>query len=225
MARESPGANQGIEAVVTLVDLSHPLVHGARGFPSDPPVSIQPHARIATHQFNTSVLSFGSHQGTHLDAMAHFIADGRTIEQMPLEWFYGPARVLRVPRQAGGMIDTRDLRPFERWLVPEAKIILDTGWHARFGQPEFFTGFPSITVDAARYLASRKIRLLGMDLPTPGREWLDLHHVLLARDVEMVLVEGLAALDRVPDEFVFAGFPLHLPGRDGSPIRAVAICG
>ncbi len=38
------------------------------------------------------------------------------------------------------------------------------------------------------------------------------------------LVEGLANLDKLPAEFTFVGFPLNLTGRDGSPIRAVAVC-
>ena len=79
-------------------------------------------------------------------------------------------------------------------------------------------------MEAGRYLASRRIRLLGMALPTPGRQWLELHHILLAKDVEMVLVEALANLDALPDEFTFIGFPLNFKGRDGSPIRAVALC-
>ena len=49
------------------------------------------------------------------------------------------------------------------------------------------------------------------------------HHILLAKDAEIVVVESLAHLDRVPDAFTFIGFPLNFAGRDGSPIRAVAI--
>ena len=64
-----------------------------------------------------------------------------------------------------------------------------------------------------------------MDMPTPGKDWYEIHHILLAQDVEIVLVEGLANLDALPDEFTFIAFPLNFKGRDGSPIRAVAVCG
>ena len=80
-----------------------------------------------------------------------------------------------------------------------------------------------MTQAAARYLASRRLRLIGMDLPTPGRDFFEIHHILLARDVEMVIVESLANLDKLPDEFTFIGFPLNFADRDGSPIRAVAL--
>lgn len=207
-----------------LLDLSHPLIHGAAAFPGDPALVVAPRGTVATHQFNTSEVIMGTHQGTHVDAMFHFFPDGRTLDRMPLDWFYGPARILRIPKQAHEEITVDDLAPHEKHLSAGARIIVATGWHRQFGRPAYFTDFPSFTVEAARYLAARKIRLLGMDLPTPGKQWLELHHLLLAPDVEMVLVEGLAGLDAAPDAFTFAGFPLNFAGRDGSPIRAVAIC-
>ena len=206
-----------------LIDLSHPLVHGQAAFPGDPSLLVLPRATVATAHFNTTQVTIGSHHGTHLDAMYHFLEEGKTLDQMPLEWFYGPARVLRVPKPAREQITPEDLRPFEPYLRPEAKVVLATGWHRRFGEADFFTDFPSLTVEAARYVASRRIRLLGMDMPSPSKQWLEVHHVLLAREVEIVLVEALANLDNVPDEFTFIGFPLNFLGRDGSPIRAVAL--
>lgn len=208
-----------------LVDLSHPLIHGQQTFPMDPKLSIMPHGTTKTLKYNISHISMSSHQGTHLDAMYHFIDDGKTLDQMPLDWFYGSARVLRIPKQAGEEITKDDFAQFEEYLVPEAKIIIETGWHKAFGQENFFEDFPSITQEAARYLASRKIRMIGMDMPTPSRDWYEVHHILLASDVEMVIVEALANLDKVPDEFTFVGFPLNFVGRDGSPIRAVALIG
>lgn len=207
-----------------IVDLSHPLYHGAPAFPNDSVMSVQPRGVIARETYNTSLVSFGTHQGTHLDAMFHFFDDGRTLDQMPLDWFYGPARLLRIPKAPNSEITIADLEPHAAHLTVGAKIVVNTGWHLRYGQPEFFTDFPSFTLEAARYLAGRRIRLLGMDLPTPGKQWLELHHILLDREVEMVLVEGLANLDAAPDAFTFAGFPLNFCGRDGSPVRAVAIC-
>ena len=207
-----------------FIDLSHPLVDRAPAFPNDPKLAIIEFARVATHKYNISQVLTGTHQGTHLDAMFHFFDDGRTLDQMPLDWFYGTARVLRIPKGPNGEITVDDLRPHERHFTPGAKIIVNSGWHRQFGAPNYFTEFPSFTLDAARYLAARKIRLLGMDIPTPGKQWLELHHILLAKDVEIVVVESLANLDALPDEFTFIGFPLNFKGRDGSPIRAVAMC-
>ncbi len=92
-----------------------------------------------------------------------------------------------------------------------------------FGTPEFFAEFPTLTLEAAQWMADRKIGLLGMDTPTPSEDWKECHHILLKEGVEIVIVEGLTNLEKLPESFIFSGFPLNIKGRDGSPIRAVAI--
>lgn len=203
-----------------LIDLSHPLEHGQQTFPSDPKLSIIPHGNTKTLRYNITQISISSHQGTHLDAMYHFLDDGKTLDQMPLEWFYGETHLLRIPKKANEEITVADFIPYESLLVPEAKIVFETGWYHHFGKENFFSDFPSLTQDAAKFLAGKKIRLLGMDMPTPGKDWYELHHILLP--AEIVVVESLANLDKVPERFTFMGFPLNFKGRDGSPIRAVA---
>jgi len=101
-------------------------------------------------------------------------------------------------------------------------VIYRTGWSHAFGTETFFKEFPTLTLDAARWMAERQIGMIGMDTPTPSTDWLECHHILLAKDVEIVIVEGLTNLDQLPETFRFIGFPLKLAGRDGSPIRAVA---
>ena len=208
-----------------LIDLSHPLRDGMSSFPGDPVLSVKPfHTTSSAAKCNVSQVAMGTHQGTHLDAMFHFLDDGKTIDQMPLEWFHGQARMIRVPKTAGDIIEVSDLAKHEAVLQPGARILLNTGWYREFGSERFFTEFPYMTQEAARYLASRKLRLIGMDMPTPSKDYVEVHHILLAKEVEMVIVESLANLDALPDdrEFVFTGFPLNFAGRDGSPIRAVA---
>src|SRR6516225_5986048 len=96
-----------------LIDLSHPLVDRAPAFPNDPKPAIIEFGRIATHKYNISQVLMGTHQGTHLDAMFHFFDSGRTLDQMPLDWFYGRARLLRIPKSANEEITVEDLRAHE----------------------------------------------------------------------------------------------------------------
>jgi len=141
---------------------------------------------------------------------------------MPLDWFYGPATLLRIPKAAREEITTSDLKPFEDRLVPGARILYETGWRRHYGRSDYFTDFPSLTQEAAAWLAGKRIRLLGMDTPTPSRDYYEVHHLLQQKPAEIVIVESLANLDALPDQFLFIGFPLHFAGGDGSPIRAVA---
>jgi arylformamidase len=205
-----------------FIDLTHALRHGQPSFPGDPALRITPQATIEKDRCNVSQIAMGSHQGTHLDALYHFIPEGRRLDEMPLEWFYGPASLLRIPKPARAEITEADLKPFEDRLLPGARIIYETGWHRHYGQPDYFTDFPSLTQGAAAYLAGRRIRMLGMDTPTPSRDYYEVHHLLQQMPAEIVIVESLANLDALPENFLFIGFPLRFENGDGSPIRAVA---
>ena len=77
--------------MVKLIDLSHPLEHGQLNFPMDPKISVVVHNTVATIGYNITQFSLSTHQGTHLDVPFHFYDDGKTVDQMPLERFYGPA--------------------------------------------------------------------------------------------------------------------------------------
>jgi len=207
---------------VKFIDLTHPMRHGQPSFPGDPCLQISAHATIEKQRYNVSHIAMGSHQGTHLDALYHFVRDGKRLDQMPLDWFYGPATLLRIPKKAREEITVEDLKPFEARLVPGVRVIYETGWHRHYGEADFFTDFPSLTQDAAAWLAHKRIRLLGMDTPTPSRDYYEVHHLLQQKPAEIVIVESMANLDQLPDDFLFIGFPLRFEGGDGSPIRAVA---
>lgn len=210
-----------------LIDLSHPLEHGQPNFAFDPKIAVVVHSTLASIGYNMTQISMATHQGTHLDAPYHFYDDGKTIDQMPLDRFYGPAVLVDLAPgtclAAKTPITVEMLQPHVPKFQPEAKVIYRTGWDRTFGMPECFTDYPTLTLDAAQWIAQRRIGLLGMDTPTPSTEWKEVHLTLLKKGVEIVIVEGLTNLDKLPERFEFVGFPLNIKGRDGSPIRAVAV--
>ncbi|NUQ64455.1 MAG: cyclase family protein [Pirellulales bacterium] len=210
-----------------LIDLSHPLKDGQPSFPGDPQLSISVHSTVAAGGTNLTRLALGSHQGTHLDVPFHIFDTGPTLDRVPLERFFGPARLIDLA--PGGALAARTpigpdwFEPHAEAFQPGARVLYRTGWDRTFGRAEFFTDYPTLTVAAAQWIAERRIGLLGMDTPTPGQEWRECHETLMREGVEIVLVEGLANLDRLPAAFTWIGFPLNFAGRDGSPIRAVAL--
>ena len=213
--------------MTALIDLSHPLEHGQLNFPYDPKLSVLVHNTVASIGYNITQISMSSHQGTHLDVPFHFYDDGLTLDLAPLERFYGPAALVDLAPGSclppGTPITPEMLDPHEAKFQPGAKVIYRTGWDRMFDTPEFFSDFPTLTLEAARFIASRRIGLLGMDTPTPSREWKECHLALLKKGVEMIIVEGLTNLSRLPERFTLIAFPLNIKGRDGSPIRAVAV--
>lgn len=80
-----------------FVDLSHPLIDGQAAFPGNPVLTVREHSTTAGDaRCNLGAISMGSHHGTHLDPRSTSVMTARPFDQLPLEWFYGPARVLRI---------------------------------------------------------------------------------------------------------------------------------
>jgi kynurenine formamidase len=213
--------------MAVFVDLSHPLEHGQLNFPNDPKISIAVYNTVASIGYNITEISMSTHHGTHLDVPYHFLDDGKTVDQVPLDRFFGPACLVDLAPDAhlpaGAPITPSMFAPHAGCFLPGAKVIYRTGWDRMAGRPEFFTDFPTLTLEAAEWIAQRRIGLLGMDTPTPSTAWKEVHWTLLGKGAEIVIVEGLAHLDRLPRQFTLAAFPLNIKGRDGSPIRAVGI--
>ncbi len=212
-----------------IIDLSHPLGVETPAFPGDPPLVVRildstttPSSAGERH-LNCSHLSMSLHCGTHMDAPFHFFQDGATIDRVALDTCIGPALVVRLPPEVhNGVIDAKLLARFEPWLRAFPRVALNTSWHHRWGADDYFTAHPLITADGARLLVECGVRLVGVDTPSVDRPPFDAHLVLLGAGV--LIVENLTNLDAIPGgEFELIVTPLAIVGRDGSPVRAVAV--
>jgi kynurenine formamidase len=196
-----------------LVDLTRPIEPGMSVYPGDPEVRFHTHSDYAKHGFCVTGLELGTHAGTHLDAPAHFLLDGDTVEALPLEKLVGPARMI-------------DLRDADASFEAGERVLIRSGWGSRWGEADYFSGFPGMPADLAERLAAAPVALVGLETPTfhpDGEEDARLHRLLLERDI--VLVENLTNLDVLPERFMLAALPLPLRGLDGSPCRVVAWVG
>lgn len=202
-----------------LIDLTHPIVHQMAVFPGDPSPVVEPLDTLTSAGYNTTRLSLSTHTGTHLDAPYHFFNEGRPLDEVELERFYGPASVIDLG--PGPSITVETLEPHSSAFGPGARVLYRTGWGGCWGSEGFYRGYPSLTVEAARWIADRGIALLGMDTPSPSEDYRETHLVLLGAGI--ILVESLANLEQLPSQFTLCCFPLSLSGHDGSPVRAVAL--
>ncbi|MBD2843567.1 cyclase family protein [Paenibacillus sp. IB182496] len=208
----------------TFVDLSLDIYHGAPTFAWDPKCAVIVHNTVDTIGYNISQLSMSTHQGTHLDAPFHFVRDGKTVEQLDLHKCIGETLLVDLShKQAKAPLTVEDFLPYEASIVPGARVIYRTDWDLQFPQPHYFSDFPYMTLELAQWLADRRIGMIGMDVPTPNPTDYDpVHHILLG--AEIVIVEGLARLRELAvDRFFFMAAPLKITGRDGSPVRALAM--
>jgi arylformamidase len=164
---------------------------------------------------------FDSHCGTHVDVPSHVIAGGRSLDEMPLDTFVGPAQKVRIEfTRPGRSISVEDLPPIMR-----TRIIFHTGWSDQLEEnPEgYFTQHTDLTEEAARYLVTLGVQVVGIDCPSVDRTGNAAHMVLLGSNV--IIIENLTNTGQLPDFFDLITLPLRIQGVDGCPVRAVAITG
>ena len=209
---------------VKIIDLTAEIYDGAPTMPMDPKCSVTEHSNLDTLGYNLSRLTLSTHHGTHLDVPYHFLNEGDTVEKVNLEKFIVKAiKVDLTHKKPKEAITVKDLTSYESHIDKGLSLLLHTGWDKVFPKKKFFSDFPFISEELAEWLAQKKVKLIGMDLPCPNvSDWKKVHEVLLCRSI--VIVEGLTNMEELGDEeFIFIALPLKIKGSDGSPVRAIAI--
>jgi kynurenine formamidase len=146
-----------------------------------------------------------------MDAPAHFLPSGVGVDALSLASLIGPARVVDMEGPVGE-------------IVPGERLLLRSGWSARWGEAEYFESFPGLSTLLAERLAAAPAALVGLETPSlhPEPETdARLHRLLLGAGV--VIVENLMGLAELPERIFLAALPLPLQGLDGSPCRVVAL--
>ncbi|WP_371480178.1 cyclase family protein [Kitasatospora sp. NBC_00315] len=191
-------------------------------------------------------LTLTSHTGTHVDAPAHYgtasYGEARTIDRMPLDWFYRPGLVLDVRDVGTGTIGADRLKTeFDRiGRLPDALdiVLLNTGAAERIGTPAYFTQFAGLDGPAVHYLLDLGVRVIGTDafsLDAPFTHIIDEYRrtgdrsVLwpahfAGRDREYCQIERLSNLESLPSYgFQVSCFPVKIAGAGAGWARAVAM--
>jgi len=207
-----------------VIDLSHTICVGMPIYPGTEPPVIDVPCTVESHGFYERKLSFFSHTGTHLDAPAHMLAHGPTLDRMPVETFIGSAFVVQLPMKKRSTIELADLRSYENLFKSCDFFLLSTGWSKYWGQDDYFEDYPVLSEEAALWIDSFQLKGVGVDMisvdPMDSQDMM-IHKILLER---LVLIENLTNLDKLPESgFTFSCLPLKLIAADGSPVRAVAV--
>ncbi|MBI5789036.1 MAG: cyclase family protein [Candidatus Schekmanbacteria bacterium] len=207
-----------------IYDISVAFSANTPVYEGDPPIAVLPKSSIANgDSANVSLLNFGSHSATHIDAPYHFNLQGKTVDQIPLENFIGPAQVIEI---AGSVKEIAAQTLENQVSADTARLLLKTS-NSRLWQhhpPDFVRDFVHLSPEAALWLVKRRIKLIGIDYLSIERFRSPdhfVHHTLLNHQI--VIVEGLN-LSHVPAGHYFLVCPpLKIQGGDGAPVRAVLL--
>lgn len=206
----------------TILDISRPIFTGMAIYPRNPPVEIAAAKRIARgDSSNVSLLTLGSHTGTHVDAPLHMDDAGAGVDGVSLDAMIGPAIVVDIPDDVRA-IGAADL---EERIGSHTRVLLRSRNSARFAASGAFEeDFTFLAPDGAALLVERGVRFVGVDALSVEQYHAGHHrsHDALLR-AGVAVVEGLALENVAPGEYQVVCLPLRLRGCDGAPARVVLI--
>jgi arylformamidase len=203
-------------------DISVPIQNGGLVYPGNPTIAISPQQEVSKGaSANVSLLSFGSHTGTHVDAPKHFFDDGIGVDALPLDVLMGPAVLICVD-DAVMAVGEKELRLHE--LKKHSRILIKTRNSRFIREPSFVKDYTYLAPDGAAYLVSLGVKLVGVDYLSV-EQFHSGHHrthrTLLENGV--IIVEGLDLSGPAMGPYDLRVLPLRLVGLDGAPARAVLV--
>jgi kynurenine formamidase len=189
---------------------------------------------------------FGTHNSTHVDAPYHYNSmiagrPARRIDELPLDWFFGPGVVLDMSHKADGDAMTAAeaeaaLEAAGHALAPGDIVLVRTGRDQFYREMDYMARGPGVTAEATRWLHERGVRVMGIDAwgwdaplhlqaaEAKERGEAGIFWAAHQADLEYCQIERLCALDQLPSTgFTVSVFPLRIVGASAAPARAVAI--
>lgn len=200
-----------------LIDLTHKFASKMPVFPGDPVSELSQTAFMDKDSYNDHRLTTQMHVGTHIDAPLHMIPNGKRIDELSLESFIGN----------GVLINAEGLREIGLEVLggvqinPGDVVLFQTNFSKKYGSREYFSHSPFLTINLAKKLIEKKVKLVGLDFAGPDIDpsW-PVHKILLG--AEIPIIENLTNLENlVNKDFEIIALPMNLKS-DGSPARVVA---
>jgi kynurenine formamidase len=183
---------------------------------------------------SNSFLQISTHTGTHVDAPFHFIKDGVTIDELPLEKIVGKAILVDLRKfstPCRGFTINQVKQSVGKNEIKEKIVVLHSGWiKDKWGSTELYSKNPFLTQEAADWLINQKIKALGVDfaIDNPDQSLLPLekkfpiHRTFLKNGIPHIEnLYNLELIDR--NEFLLVALPLKLYRCNGAPARVIAI--
>jgi kynurenine formamidase len=248
-----------------IVDLSAPIVPG----PESQPVNLRTEIEFTGHAGGAAQIAelygvgsellrdgegwaietftrLGTHNSTHVDAPYHYNstiqgAPAETIDQLPLERFFGPGVVVDVRHKEDG--DAVSAKEMESGVVNAGHdlrdgdiVLVRTGRDAFYHEPDYMLRGCGVSAEATRWLYDQGVRVMGIDAwgwdapldrqakvalqrDEPGIFWAA-HQV----DLPYSQIERMTNLGALPSTgFTVACFPLKIKAASAGLSRVVAI--
>lgn len=207
-----------------VIDLSHHYEDGMPIFPGLPDPSFKPIAKVEDDGYAMSEYHLLNHIGTHVDAPAHQIAGGDTLDEIGLERLVTDAVTIDVSDRDGGPMTKEELAP-HLGRIREGDIVFLYSNNARnWGSEAYWTSWSYPDEDATRALIDKGISAIGFDGPSADpveSTTFDLHRIWLGAG--RMIIENATNLDQLPERAQVVVAPLKVRDANGAPARIFAL--
>jgi kynurenine formamidase len=148
-------------------ELSHPWGMYTPIFPGYEEIKLERLTYHAKHGVMTHKITTIFHTSTHVNAPIHLIPEAPAIGDLPLERFFGSGVVLSIPKGKWELVEPADLNRAKPEILEDDIVIINTGWHRRYSDSQDYFGHaPGLSKQAAEWLCTRKVKLVGVDTGT-----------------------------------------------------------
>lgn len=174
--------------MIKYIDLSQDIIDNMPVHPYDDKVKLYQDKYLDKDEYNNFKLEIGMHAGTHIDSPMHLTNNKTFINEIPLERFIGKGCLLDVRGEK--VINFKE--EYAASVAENDIVILITDYSKKYGTDDYYTNHPVISDALADFFISKKIKTLGIDLPSPDRYPFEIHKKLFNNNI--LIIENLTNL-------------------------------
>lgn len=203
-----------------IIDISWPIAPDTTEYKNESQVLFSVVRSLDNDGARKSRIALSSHTATHVDAPAHFLSEGKTIDQISLTSLVGSAAILDMTG-VEEVITQEDLEPF---VLPKGIILLlKTRNSALPEHGSFMSRFVYLDESAAAYCVELGVKAVGIDYLSIERNQPahETHTTLFQKDIP--IIEGLRLAHVMEGYYFFVCLPLAIVGLEAAPARAILI--
>jgi len=211
-----------------IIDLTHtlssniPTWNGSCGF--EHKITVDYDDCTTDVKFRVQKLAMHAGIGTHMDAPAHCIKDGATIDKLSIQDFLSPLVVIDVSAKMHERYSV-SIEDINIEIPPRSFVMIRTGWEKFWHEPAKYHNnhiFPSISAEVAEFLLTKDIVGIGIDTLSPDRpeDGYPVHRIILGAG--KYIIENAANLLEMPVEGAWVlVLPIKVAGGTEAPVRLV----
>lgn len=204
--------------MIKYIDLSQDIIDNMPVHPYDDKVKLYQDKYLDKDEYNNFKLEIGMHAGTHIDSPMHLTNNKTYINEITLERFIGKGCLLDVRGEK--IISFKD--EYASSVVENDIVILFTDYSKKYGTEDYYTNHPVISEALADFFIDKKIKMLGIDLPSPDRYPFEIHKKLFNNNI--LIIENLTNLSELIgyESIQIIALPLKIKA-EASMARVIAI--